>query len=376
MSEAGNATETPNNTEAKNTTAVSEEELKKQTDCYFYLHNTCTKGDRCEFRHSEAALGTQTVCREWVLDNCPRGVDCPSRHPSKQVATKTKPVYKPGYSAPYRAPHYPTYHQAPLVDRSQTPCYYFLLGQCAKGAACPYSHQFAVANKAESTSKKSTEDTDKNIKFTVKNDSGSYDDEKQSGRNNVRDESSHKSRDRDENSRHSDDNGRQRRPRQEANVVFELPNSRRHEQRPRSNSDVRHNDNKGREQHNTNTSNSNNARKQGRQDRDSVSTGVSFAASKEERQRLREQERAKAEGGQKTSFGVKSLNTLVPGKEDGVGAKRVRDNSASEESPNKRRKVESGAAQPSKDDLDRELDELDLPPPTSDNMNDEELLDI
>jgi hypothetical protein len=375
MSEAGNATETPNNTEAKNTTAVSEEELKKQTDCYFYLHNTCTKGDRCEFRHSEAALGTQTVCREWVLDNCPRGVDCPSRHPSKQVATKTKPVYKPGYSAPYRAPHYPTYHQAPLVDRSQTPCYYFLLGQCAKGAACPYSHQFAVANKAESTSKNSTEDTDKNIKFTVKNDSGSYD-ERQSGRNNVRDESSHKSRDRDENSRHSDDNGRQRRPRQEANVVFELPNSRRHEQRPRSNSDVRHNDNKGREQHNTNTSNSNNARKQGRQDRDSVSTGVSFAASKEERQRLREQERAKAEGGQKTSFGVKSLNTLVPGKEDGVGAKRVRDNSASEESPNKRRKVESGAAQPSKDDLDRELDELDLPPPTSDNMNDEELLDI
>lgn len=257
------------------------------------------------------------------------------------------------------------------------------MGQCAKGAACPFNHQFAVANKTETTSKPSTED--KNIKFTVKNDSAS--EERQGGRHSGRDEYSRKSRDRDENSRHSDDSGRQRRPRQEANVVFELPNSRRQEQRPRSNSDARQN-NKGREreQHSTNNNNNNGTnnagrrqeKQQGRQDRESTNTAVSFAGSKEERQRMREQERAKAEASQKASFGVKSLSTLVPGKEDGVGTKRVRDSSASEESPNKRRKVES-AAQLSKDDLDRELDELELPAPgaaANDNVNDEELLDI
>jgi hypothetical protein len=59
---------------------VSDDEVKKQTDCYFYLHQTCNKGDRCEFRHSEAARGTQTVCREWVLASCPRGAACPSRY--------------------------------------------------------------------------------------------------------------------------------------------------------------------------------------------------------------------------------------------------------------------------------------------------------
>ncbi len=245
------------------------------------------------------------------------------------------------------------------------------MGQCAKGAACPFSHQFV---RAEDANKKSAEDTDKNLKFSVKNDSAAKED-RSSNRSNNRDEALNRSRDRDENSRHSDDSGRQRRPRQEANVVFELPNSRKQEQRARSNSDVKHNNNKGREQRNNNgNNNDNNPRKQGRQERDSVSSTVSFAASKEERQKLREQERAKSEGGQKASFGVQRLSSLLPGKEESVGAKRARDSNA-EESPNKRRKVESGAAEMSKDDLDRELDELNLPPPAND-ANDEELLDI
>eukprot|EP00029_Vermamoeba_vermiformis_P005699 TRINITY_DN2054_c0_g1_i1.p1 TRINITY_DN2054_c0_g1~~TRINITY_DN2054_c0_g1_i1.p1 ORF type:complete len:245 (-),score=106.24 TRINITY_DN2054_c0_g1_i1:106-840(-) len=244
------------------------------------------------------------------------------------------------------------------------------MGQCAKGAACPFSHQFV---KAEDANKKSTEDTDKNLKFSVKNDSASSEDRPNQRNNRNRDESSNRSRDRDENSRHSDD-GRQRRPRQEANVVFELPNSRKHEQRARSNSDAKQNNNNRSRDNNTNNSNNNNGRKQqGRQERDVVNnTGASFAASKEERQKLREQERARTESGQKASFGVQRLNSLLPGKEESVGAKRARD--SAEESPNKRRKVESGAEEPSKDDLDRELDELNLPPPAGDN--DEELLDI
>jgi len=240
------------------------------------------------------------------------------------------------------------------------------MGQCTKGSACPFSHQFVTANKGgENASKSSTEDADKNFKFTVKNDSAPSN--RQRDRNEG-DEISQKSRDIDENSRYKDDGTRPRQPRHEPNVVFELPNARKREQRARSNSDVKQTKN-GEPQGRSN----NPGRKA---ERGSGNSGASFAASKEERQRMREQERAKSESGaQKTSFGVKSLNTLIPVQEESVGAKRARDTAA--ESPNKRRKVESGAAEPNKDDLDRELDELNLPPVSDGNAgNEEELLDF
>ncbi|XP_069800950.1 zinc finger CCCH domain-containing protein 11A isoform X2 [Dendropsophus ebraccatus] len=48
-------------------------------DCYFYFYSTCTKGDSCAFRHSEAALGNETVCTLWQEGRCFRQI-CKFRH--------------------------------------------------------------------------------------------------------------------------------------------------------------------------------------------------------------------------------------------------------------------------------------------------------
>ncbi|KAB5584220.1 hypothetical protein PHYPO_G00104870 [Pangasianodon hypophthalmus] len=43
---------------------------RKQEDCYFFFNSTCTKGDRCPFRHCEAAKGSKTVCKFWLQNRC------------------------------------------------------------------------------------------------------------------------------------------------------------------------------------------------------------------------------------------------------------------------------------------------------------------
>ncbi|XP_069612629.1 zinc finger CCCH domain-containing protein 11A [Ranitomeya imitator] len=48
-------------------------------DCYFFFYSTCTKGDGCAFRHSEAALGNETVCTLWKEGRCFRQI-CKFRH--------------------------------------------------------------------------------------------------------------------------------------------------------------------------------------------------------------------------------------------------------------------------------------------------------
>ncbi|XP_073416867.1 zinc finger CCCH domain-containing protein 11A [Dendrobates tinctorius] len=48
-------------------------------DCYFFFYSTCTKGDGCAFRHSEAALGNETVCTLWKEGRCFRQI-CKYRH--------------------------------------------------------------------------------------------------------------------------------------------------------------------------------------------------------------------------------------------------------------------------------------------------------
>uniref|UniRef100_A0A8C4R3S3 Zinc finger CCCH-type containing 11A n=1 Tax=Eptatretus burgeri TaxID=7764 RepID=A0A8C4R3S3_EPTBU len=52
---------------------------QQQNDCYFYFYSTCAKGDRCQFRHCEAALGSETVCKLWQEGCCFRRV-CAFRH--------------------------------------------------------------------------------------------------------------------------------------------------------------------------------------------------------------------------------------------------------------------------------------------------------
>ncbi|XP_071900399.1 zinc finger CCCH domain-containing protein 11A-like [Anas platyrhynchos] len=52
---------------------------KQGEDCYFYFYSTCTKGDKCAYRHCEAALGNETVCKLWQEGRCFRNV-CRFRH--------------------------------------------------------------------------------------------------------------------------------------------------------------------------------------------------------------------------------------------------------------------------------------------------------
>nr|XP_038024414.1 zinc finger CCCH domain-containing protein 11A isoform X2 [Anas platyrhynchos] len=52
---------------------------KQGEDCYFYFYSTCTKGDKCAYRHCEAALGNETVCKLWQEGRCLRNV-CRFRH--------------------------------------------------------------------------------------------------------------------------------------------------------------------------------------------------------------------------------------------------------------------------------------------------------
>uniref|UniRef100_A0A8B9ZJY7 C3H1-type domain-containing protein n=1 Tax=Anas platyrhynchos TaxID=8839 RepID=A0A8B9ZJY7_ANAPL len=52
---------------------------KQGDDCYFYFYSTCTKGDKCAYRHCEAALGNETVCKLWQEGRCFRNV-CRFRH--------------------------------------------------------------------------------------------------------------------------------------------------------------------------------------------------------------------------------------------------------------------------------------------------------
>jgi hypothetical protein len=60
----------------KNTVSSSD----KNNDCYFYYYSTCTKGDKCTFRHSEAALGSETVCSFWRTGRCDKSSSCKFRH--------------------------------------------------------------------------------------------------------------------------------------------------------------------------------------------------------------------------------------------------------------------------------------------------------
>ncbi|GBG73574.1 hypothetical protein CBR_g16918 [Chara braunii] len=97
---------------------MDEAAIKKQTDCLYYIASplACTKGDKCEFRHSDYARLNPTECRYWLTTGCTR-INCPFRHPPLD-----------GRSVPS------------LPNRAQTPCIFFAQGACMKGDKCPFLH--------------------------------------------------------------------------------------------------------------------------------------------------------------------------------------------------------------------------------------------
>uniref|UniRef100_G3VJ45 C3H1-type domain-containing protein n=1 Tax=Sarcophilus harrisii TaxID=9305 RepID=G3VJ45_SARHA len=66
--------------------------MSNQEDCYFFFYSTCTRGDKCPFRHCEAALGNETVCTLWQERRCFRKL-CRFRHMEIEKKRSEIPCY-------------------------------------------------------------------------------------------------------------------------------------------------------------------------------------------------------------------------------------------------------------------------------------------
>ncbi|XP_051827286.1 zinc finger CCCH domain-containing protein 11B-like, partial [Antechinus flavipes] len=66
--------------------------MSNQEDCYFFVYSTCTRGDKCPFRHCEAALGNEAVCTLWQEGRCFRKV-CRFRHMELEKKRSEIPCY-------------------------------------------------------------------------------------------------------------------------------------------------------------------------------------------------------------------------------------------------------------------------------------------
>ncbi|KAM8867342.1 zinc finger CCCH domain-containing protein 11A [Synchiropus picturatus] len=81
-------------------------------DCYFYYYSTCTKGDKCPFRHCEAAMGNEIVCNLWQEGRCFRAV-CKFRHMEITKNRKDIPCYWETHPTGCQKPHCAFFHEKP-----------------------------------------------------------------------------------------------------------------------------------------------------------------------------------------------------------------------------------------------------------------------
>ncbi|XP_019859207.1 PREDICTED: uncharacterized protein LOC100634210 [Amphimedon queenslandica] len=61
-------------------------------DCYFYFYSTCSKGDKCQFRHCSAAIGNEEICQLWKEGKCKRQA-CAFRHSNSNRQRASIPCY-------------------------------------------------------------------------------------------------------------------------------------------------------------------------------------------------------------------------------------------------------------------------------------------
>lgn len=85
---------------------------RSNDDCYFYFYSTCTRGNKCPFRHCEAALGTETVCTSWREGYCSR-TNCKFRHMENRKYRHEIPCYWENQPGGCRKPHCVFFHIKP-----------------------------------------------------------------------------------------------------------------------------------------------------------------------------------------------------------------------------------------------------------------------
>jgi len=88
-------------------------------DCFFFLQGTCSKGDGCEFRHSEIARLNPSICKFWLASKCKNPM-CGFKHP---------PIPAQVYSS-----------LSGTKDKSKIPCYYETQPSGCQKDDCPYLH--------------------------------------------------------------------------------------------------------------------------------------------------------------------------------------------------------------------------------------------
>lgn len=93
--------------------------VDNREDCYFFIHGGCTKGNLCQYRHSEAVLKTINVCTDWMNTKICNDENCELRHSTYHIAIPIIPQADP---------------------RSSVSCYWEQNGGCKKHH-CPYNHK-------------------------------------------------------------------------------------------------------------------------------------------------------------------------------------------------------------------------------------------
>ncbi|KAK6321116.1 hypothetical protein J4Q44_G00080920 [Coregonus suidteri] len=90
-------------------------------DCYFFYYSNCAKGDRCPFRHCDAAKGSEVVCSLWQESRCFRQV-CKFRHMEIKKNRKEMACYWENQPAGCQKPHCAFHHEKPrFIDGKYVP---------------------------------------------------------------------------------------------------------------------------------------------------------------------------------------------------------------------------------------------------------------
>uniref|UniRef100_A0A673Z9L1 C3H1-type domain-containing protein n=1 Tax=Salmo trutta TaxID=8032 RepID=A0A673Z9L1_SALTR len=90
-------------------------------DCYFFYYSNCAKGDRCPFRHCDAAKGSEVVCSLWQESRCFRQV-CKFRHMEIKKNRKEMACYWENQPAGCQKPHCAFHHEKPrFIDGQYVP---------------------------------------------------------------------------------------------------------------------------------------------------------------------------------------------------------------------------------------------------------------
>ncbi|CAL9076038.1 unnamed protein product [Musa acuminata var. zebrina] len=122
--------------------AANAEALKRNVDCFYFIASptTCTKGSKCEYRHSEGARFNPKDCLYWLKGNClnPR---CTFRHrPLESLFGNPRAMAVPAEPSSSTAVQVAERPPPNNINRNTTPCYFFMKGKCLKGDECPFRH--------------------------------------------------------------------------------------------------------------------------------------------------------------------------------------------------------------------------------------------